>query len=367
MNNIIVPPLLLKGYVASIYDTGTNTSDIPYSNPGDYRTYQWQLVSSISAPQAHGNPNTRMPYAYTCLDVAVGDWVATGKNGVALQIISIDAVTDDFNLSCVVQDVDFFNTSISDINDGSLSSDNTCYIFRLDEEGMPILMGVADYEMPLSFQADLISRFNYRNIKRKYIPVNQPGHDMNVGDAILLNETGIYEKAVANASAARMVGIVTSTNIPTSDFFSFRPIGQVIENISPKLPGKAGGVIYLSNIPGQYTAIMPEQNAKPVFIQMDDAGSKGILLQQGVIVNPMKTKSFEIGQVTLGQTVFVVPSEAVNILEMTINGVELKQGKPSISGVEFTFDINNSTITIYPDVVGYNVEPGDQIIIMYNT
>lgn len=323
--------------------------------------YKWEVSMNVYARQ-HSHLGTEVPLAYTGMDIKVGDWIGSDSSGgVAWKIISI-SMQDYAAITCVVEDIERYNTFNDPTQSGNGSPNNGyAFVFEVSEDGLPVLAGVEANLLPPSFQTDLLSRFLYRNTKQKFIPVMQAGHNMNIGDPIVLNADGTFSKAYANPDAARMVGIVTSINVPSVDWFTFRPIGAVVENIFPVLPGSAGSVIYLGTTPGSFTATRPTQNAKPVYIQLDVAGTKGVLLQQGVVVEPSTTKNFliEVDEVNTGTTTFTLPSDAKEVIEMAINGVELR------AGTEFTFNSVSQTVTIVPEEVGYGVEEGDELTFLY--
>lgn len=325
--------------------------------------YTWDLVVNLNSALYHSNKEINSSGSYTLLDVQVGDWIATGSGGAALKITSIDTVNSNTDvLYCKAEDMDRYNTfNFSGLNGVIPAGDSPGYIFEISEEGLPILGRINNLDLGASWQDDLIARFIHRNLKTKYISVYQPSHGFNIGDPIILNNDGSYSKAMANAEAARMIGIVTSVDIPNTDFFSYRPIGTVVENISPALPGAPGDVIYLGDGTTTYTAVRPTNNAKPVFIQVDATGTKGVLLQQGVVVEPSTTKNFlvVVDGVNTGATTFTLPLDSKEVIEMAINGVELRVG------VEFTFNPVTHVVTIDPVEIGYGVEDGDELTFLY--
>jgi len=72
------------------------------------RPYRWQLELTVDQ-QSHSSHLTRDPFKYNGLDVNAGDWITGTTSGVAVKIISILSKTET-NVSCIVEDVDRFNT-----------------------------------------------------------------------------------------------------------------------------------------------------------------------------------------------------------------------------------------------------------------
>lgn len=358
----VIPSKLLSLILTTLTEVDWWTADDGTGDPWIGSPYRWQITAAVQV-QPHSSHQTREPYQYNGLDLKVGDWLANMSGGRALRIVSFSSQTAE-EVTFIAEDVDRYNQfNDRDGNGAGGLTEGEAFAFEVSEDGTPILIGVPPNILSASFQSDLAARFSHRNIFRKYISVNQPSHGMNVGDPIYLDGTGVYFKSSANADAARMIGIVTSTNTPGVDWFSFRPIGEVVRNISPPLPGQQGDVIYLGVTPGTFTATRPISNAKPVFIQMDAAGSMGVLLQQGISVEPSTVKSYTIpeDQMTGQPTTFILPADAMSIIELAVNGIELRQG------VEYEYNPTLKQITIFVVEIGYEIEPDDEIIIQYKT
>ena len=308
MSNILNPPLSLVGYVSASYDPGNNTSDIILGDTGNYLTYQWIVNITVNTPQSHGSPNTRIPNAYTCVDVEIGDWICTSESGAALQIISIDPSTTDSSLVCTVQDMDFFNTTINSQNSGGLTTSSNCVIFSLNDNGLPVILGIPDYVMPLNFQTDLISRFYVRNNISQYVSVIQVGHTFVPNDILYIDNTGTYNLLQANSiNVKNIIGIVQDIGIPTPDNFTYKPLYPLTTGLS--LPGTAGSLIYISpTVPGTLTAVQPGSWAVPLYLQIDSAGTTGLLINRGIdIVGPT-------GKASSGSITVVADMTALNAI-----------------------------------------------------
>jgi hypothetical protein len=247
------------------------------------KPYRWDISMNVNI-QAHSDGSTTVPYAYTALDVKVGDWIANGTNGAAVKVIAIASQTVNY-VQCTVEDVDRTNTFADPLQSGNGSiGTGTAFVFELDGSGYPLLNGVEPNTLPATFVTDLMVRFAKRNPYKDFVPVRQTNHGFQQGDVIYIDDDGLYKKAVANSEKVRLiVGIVNGIGVPTTNDFTFRPLGQMVDNITPVLPGTKGSMIYLHPlIAGGLTATKPDRFAQPVYIQLDETGSKGLLLQRGI-------------------------------------------------------------------------------------
>lgn len=259
-------------------------------DPNDYYGYpfQWELSLNVYS-QPHSDYSSVVPLSYTGLDIKVGDWIASGAFGSAWKIISISS-TDYSTVTCVVEDVDRYNT-FNDYTQSGNGSPNSgiAFVFEVSEDGMPLINGVEPNLLSPSFQTDLFARFFHRNAS-KNIPIRQASHGFVTGDLIYIDDAdGMFKKAVANSAKVKnLVGVVSEVGVPHPDDFAFKPFTKVNENITPALPGTKGQLIYLHpSVPGTLTSVRPDRWAQPIYIQLDDSGTRGLMLSQGVdIVGP---------------------------------------------------------------------------------
>lgn len=365
MTILITPPLLLTGYVQTLDSVAQWAYTDPNGNEVDL-TYQWNLYMTINVYQHIGNqevPGTTNPGVYTFKDVKVGDWIASGSGGLAVQIIAIDSnsTTTDV-LYCTVEDIDRYNTFYNSNYDGSVPAGGASgVVFRLGpDDGLPSVEGLPDGFMgTIGFQTDLLSRFTYRN-KTNYVQINQSGHNFQIGDIIRINSSNQYEKSIADKNVGLTIGIVTEVSIPTVDWFMFKPLGTVLNNVAPALTGSPGTLYYIDpTTAGTLTSIKPAFFARPVYMRLNN-NTTALLLQSGI------TSDVGAGQVkeqeftpTTDQTTFVITDPSVaSVLNFAVNGIEDEN---------FTFDVNSRTVTIDTTKVGYSLDSSDNLIITYIT
>lgn len=278
---MIIPPRLLPINVTSISNAAlwtVNDTNDPWVN----YPYEWTLIMTVT-PQQTSYPLSQTPYYYNGLNISVGDWYSDLASGKAVQIISITTQTAS-SATVVVQDVERYNTFTDPSGQGlGIGSTGPGYLFQLGDDGLPILTPMSTLSTSLNanlaWQLDQISRFRYRNMISGYYNVYQAGNTFTVGQVIYLQSTGVY--AVVSSGSVTVknaVGVVSSIGITGPGYFTFRPIGKVIENVTPTLPGNPGDLIYLSTSGFVNTA--PTTWARPFYINL--GGNTGILLQTGV-------------------------------------------------------------------------------------
>jgi len=131
-------------------DDGTSYVGLPYT---------WRVTFQLTNPQLHSDPTTGMVYDGT--NVAVGDWFSNKTGGAAWRIDTIES-QDSGNVTCIVEDVDQFNSyaDSSQSADGSPPLWQTGFIFSLDALNEPITLPLTGQLDP-QWQSDLISRFWY--------------------------------------------------------------------------------------------------------------------------------------------------------------------------------------------------------------
>ena len=265
-------PLTLYGSVTSItpyaFWSGSDGSGDPYVG----YAYQW-TVSITVLPQSTGNWSSG--FQNTEANVQVGNWLVMSSNtpSMSLQIISINSATGGI-LTCVVEDVDRYNlmlTGSSGINPLSLRGTYDALIVTTGIDGLAIFADVSPYTIPVTVQEETQSRLRARNYTQNNIEVYQNGNTFNLGDQIVLNHDGTYSLAsAAGISALGIIGKVNSINIPGTGWFSYQPVGRVITNISPILPGVLGGIVYADPAnPGKLTDTQPTTGvAIPLYIKL---------------------------------------------------------------------------------------------------
>ena len=302
------PPVMLPFDVVSLTILSRWTdyiTDDPYKNIA----YQWTMTLAIT-PQKHGDKFTPTPYAYNGLDIETGMWLSNKPGGYVYKIINIHDGSTETSITVDVEDVDRFNLMLDPSRRGTgaaPSSSTSGFIFSLDSSGIPVFPGIVTGAISSSFQADIQSRFSYRNEALQYIRVNQPGHTFSIGDIISPDSANVGMFIPASSSKEiEAIGTVTDIDIPSADYFNYRPFGKILYNISPAFTGNYGDIYYLDPAnPGKLTTSKPANHIKPIYIQIDN--TTGIVLDDNSSDDPIKY----IATPTDGQTSFILPSGAI--------------------------------------------------------
>lgn len=356
--NMLLLVSILENYEEVAYwEENDNTND-PYVG----RTYQWRINLEIQ-PQFHGNHTTQTPYQFNGLDVQVGDWIASGVIGRALKIVEIES--QDYSVATlIVEDYERYNTFNDLMGSGSGFIDTgNGIIFRLGSEGLPVLGPIPDLYMQDKAVEDLMARFIGRNNVTEFVLVRQENHGLFPGDVIYADfELDYGYKKVDKANLQRAIGIVTEMGVPGLAYFSYRPLGRLINNVNPPLWGAHGDVFYLNpDDPGQLTTDKPEENPIPVYLQLD-LPNRAILLERGVEhgvkVKESETNKYDVENVDPGQTTFQLPSDVREVLYMTINGIENEN---------YTFDLASKVLVFDPVETGYGVDVDDEVFFIYKS
>lgn len=140
--------------------------DINSQFNGYPRTFQVELLVEI---QTHSGENTREPFIYDANDINIGDWIAqpTGKTYKIIQIIE---VIDQQNIIAIIEDENLYNLKSDASQQGFNYPDEGQQgaIFSLDEDGNPILAGIANQSAQFPDIAywieDIKSRFEYYSV-----------------------------------------------------------------------------------------------------------------------------------------------------------------------------------------------------------
>ena len=349
----VKPVKLLQINVTDIEDQADWGEDDGSGDPFIGFPYRWTVTFSVTT-QTHSNYQTPTPFFYDGLDVNVGDWIATVNGGSALKIISISTQASD-HIICIAEDVERYNTFSDFTQNGAGSIPlGSGYLFSLDDDNNPIIFPVQPGYLPDTFITDLMSRFRHRNYLRNFVSVRQVGHTMTVGSAIYLSGV-TYFKAQANSlSTDKIIGFVTEVGVPGLEYFTYRPIGRIVDNISPILPGNPGDLVYVSDITaGAYISTKPLTNARAVYIKLSD--TRGIQLDRPDL-DETKEKIYLVPSLVDSQVNFTLPSDAREVLTMSINGIET---------MGFLFSPPN--LVFNPISTGYGLEVGDEVIFAYRT
>lgn len=278
---MLAPPLLLNATTTSI-TAATNWSIEDGGDPWVGVPYQWTVTASVTT-QAHSYPLSSTPYIYTAADIKVGYWYSDLVSGKAVKIISITSQNPS-SITMVVEDVDRFNTFTDSTGNGiGIGNLGGGFIFEIGDDGLPILGPMIGFNTQLitsiGWQLDQISRFRYRNYLNSHYSVNQPGNTFSVNQPLFLQSSGSYSVIPPTSSSVKsFVGVVSDINVPGPGYFSFKPVGKTIRNVTPVLPGNPGDLIYIGS--NGYTNVAPTSWARPIYINLGNGD--GILLQNGV-------------------------------------------------------------------------------------
>ena len=360
----ISPTFLLKAAFDSYTENALWSEDDNTNDPYIGYAYRWDITFNIT-PQQHSSHTTLTPNYYTGMDVKVGDWFASGINGKAVIVTEITE-QNDFQVKAVVEDYERWNLySDPNLQGYGLVAQEPGFFFRLNNEGMPILGPIEEFYLPTKTIEDLQARFFARNGLKEFVLVRQELNGFVVGDVIYADfESNSGYKKVTAANFNRAIGIVTEVGVPGFYYFSYRPLGRLINNVYPPLWGEHGDVFYLDpNEPGALTNEKPASNAVPVYLQLD-LPTRAILLERGVDNSSSRpaveseTNKYDVENVASGQTTFTLPADAKEILYMAINGIENEN---------FTFDVTSKVLMFDPIETGYGVDVDDEVFFIYKT
>lgn len=346
----LIPATLL---FATDYEYWSNP-DAPDSWEG--YPYIWEAHLSVGT-QYQSSDSTPTPFEYNGLDIDAGNWICDAS-GNALRINSVVSKTSNTAV-LIIEDVNRFNT----LNDPNVSgfgglSGDFCFIFVLADNGFPNLQGI-----PVGFVSSealfkIQSRFDTHNIYSEFVSVYQTNNGFVLGDFIRVDpeNEGRYELCSSN-EINQAVGIVNSVGNPKTDWFTFRPLTEIVNDVQPPLVGDYGDVFYMDPAnPGKVTNIKPTTNAKPVYIRLENehrAVRLNAIVDTDTIVGTLKLET-----VTQDQTMFVMPVGTTDVIDMSINGIENKN---------FTYDIETRTLIFDPVATGYGLDSDDQVIFTYET
>lgn len=356
----VSPPLTLLANMTIDGENDYWNFDDNTGDPWIGYPYRWNVTFSIQ-DQLHSNQTTQTPDAFNGMDVQVGDWFASGLGGKANRIVEI--TTPGYNtMSCIVEDYERYNL-LSDPNQTGLGicDAGPGVIFRLSDDGLPVIGPIQEYYLATTTITDLQARFMARNSVSSFVLVNQHNHGMDLGYVIVADSDnpGQY-KMTDSTNIQHAIGIVTEINVPGLDYFSYRPMGRLINNVNPPLWGSHGTIFYLdpSNA-GQLTTDKPDQNPIPVYMQLD-LPTRAIMLERGVEQTSASstTAKYDVTNLSAGQTQFTMPAAAKSVLYMAINGVENE---------DFTFDTSSKVLVFDPVRTGYGVDVDDEVFFIYTT
>jgi len=357
----IAPTFLPKATFAVYEETALWDEDDNSGDPYLGVAYQWRVTFDVT-PQQHSSHITLTANYYTGSDVRIGDWYSSGINGKAVLVREIES-QNDFSVTAIVEDYERWNLfSDPNLQGYGMVDYGAGFFFRLNADGFPILGPIEEFYLSSKSIEDLEARFMARNGARDFVLVRQVNHGFFPGDVIYADsvaDTG-YKKVDRN-NIQKALGIVTEINVPGLYYFSYRPLGRLINNVNPPLWGQHGDTYYLDpNEPGALTIDKPALNAIPVYFQLD-LPTRAIQLERGIEVaqkSQSETNKYDVENVASGQTTFTLPSDAKEVLYMAINGIENEN---------FTFDTGSKVLVFDPVETGYGVDVDDEVFFMYKS
>ena len=319
MSNLNPPKLLSVGIqvqsVTAYWAASTPQKDI------DGNAKQWRLQMNVNA-QLHSAVESTIPFQYDGRNIAVGDYVATGANGLLLKIDTIESANVS-TVVCLASDEDRLNALMdqTQFGDGSiLSGPGICFEV---ENQMPVLFplpSILPAGFSRGFATQILSRFLLRET-RDILTIEQAGHGLARKQAVVLNNTGQYEAVDYTAADAtmtkRIIGIVEEPNWPTDNHFRIRTVGPIIDIM---LGGNPGTLYFVdpSSTTGQLFHLDPNSaqaasiTADPVYIVIDN--ERAIFFASGLVDNTSSTQAFIVANQTElaaltpgnGDTAFVI-------------------------------------------------------------
>jgi hypothetical protein len=229
--------------------------------------YTYNAEIDVTA-QLHSGTTGFVTKQYDGRDVRVGDYVATTSSGKILKIISITN-TGPTRVVCVLMDEDQMNAAVDPTQFGESSIDKDNGILFAVKEGKPFIFPLPDVlpgGLTNEFAIQIFSRFNYVS-KERNINVEQQPHTFEVGETVLLTDTG-WIPATTNPT-----GVVVKTD---DDSFGVRLFG---DKTTVQLPGDVGDVYYWDEVDRMLTKTPTSPNAVKLFQKID---SNEALLLGGV-------------------------------------------------------------------------------------
>ena len=259
-------------------------------------------LSFISAPQF--NPGTGQPEQYyDAYNVEKGDWVANDATGYTWRIEQIYVVNDAPNpgnntgsgvFYARMKDVDNYNGGLdpTGLYNGAPSFiDSRTILFTLDEDGFPIFTPSDTFQLSANFSGNVIGRFRALNTYNQYVSIYQDGSSssLTVGDPVFINPaTNQFERSqgIGDVSGVyQTIGIVTSVNVPSTNYFTFNPFGEYRSGselqdsyTGTSFTGTVGTIYYISpSGPAPLTTTKPTNFPFPLYQIIDSSGNSVLL------------------------------------------------------------------------------------------
>jgi hypothetical protein len=266
-------------------------------NPNEYlirgNLNSLQFISAYIYNPGTGNPEQY----YDAYNINLGDWLANDATGFTWKISAIYNVTDapvsGNNTGAGVfyakmTDVDYFNAGLDATglaNGAPVFVDSRTILFTVDEDGFPIFTPSDTFNLSANFSGNVIGRFRALNTYNQYVSIYQPGHGLAVGDPVYIDSGGLFQKSYGQGDVSGVsftIGIVTSVDVPDSNYFTFNPFGEYRKYTDISVTGPAGSLFYISPTgAAPYTGDRPALYPYPVYQSIDASGNAILLKGQG--------------------------------------------------------------------------------------
>jgi len=228
---------------ATINQNPQGLASLPWSGATS-RDYKW-LVSLDISPQSQSSDVTRNPFQYNGQDITVGQWIANTTTGTAWQITAINSKTAT-TVVAVVEDIYRYNTYRDPTSNGDGSPTLGQYVvFKISDDGSPIIDPVPASGVSADFTINLQSRFQYINLQYNY-PLTQPDNSTVtfVYDDVIAVDDTTHKFVLADAINKKVVGRITSVD-DSNKTFTINPVQKIVDDLD-SLPGDVGDSIFSS-------------------------------------------------------------------------------------------------------------------------
>lgn len=265
-----LPSKVIAGEVAAIkpleswmYDDGMGD---PWWQGAGGVSFRW-IIDVTTTASSHSSHLTREPFLYNALDITPGMWVMAANDPKALRVVSIIS-KDSQSISCIVEDVNRFNTfkDQSSAGSGIFGVPSSLIFFQLGDDGLPILDPLPVVASDPAVVSQVEARFRVFNPNTE-VQFYQVNHGFVEGTVLKLNGiTKMFEEA--SSDDIYIVGTVTAVG-PGPNYFYLAPSTKFLLDLSPSLPGSAGSIIWIDPTTSQLTTT-PNVGKAPMYIQMND-------------------------------------------------------------------------------------------------
>ena len=250
----------ITGLEGWLYDDGMGD---PWWQGASGSPCRWMLTATVDQVN-HSSHLTRVPNIYNGFDIVPGMWVYADGEGKAVRIVSIVNKTE-FEISCIVEDVDRYNTFTdkSGTGTGIFSTGRGILFFELGDDGLPVLNPLPDFT-DIASVSQVEARFRVFNpvVETRFFQLQ---HGFEEGQVLKLDAiTGLFKQA--KSDDFHVVGTVTAVG-PGPNYFYLEPSTKIIVDLEPGLPGTAGDVIWLDPTTGDRSTSQ-NGSSTPLYIKM---------------------------------------------------------------------------------------------------